>query len=232
MRSDHAECGNRKRVEEWGTDMTRAGRGPCAFVLASALACAVSGCARKEGPGATRYEVVRDSIAGVFGVTVPPETREIAIYRDTWQAHGMYAYFEVPSDKLDLIKTGKHWWIEIPVQYRTSPLSTPGSNSQDPNDAQWSFFISSARSQVARFTEQLRIANPQRACIRWVHDDFGWPTVVGAPEKHQVMMISDEGDGVHGCYLADTDIRNYGQQGRLYDVIAPEKPVRVRKPSE
>jgi len=184
------------------------------------LACS---CERARSP--SPYEEVVQAVRALFGIAVPDEVRCMTVYRDAWQGHGLHVYFQVSSGALASVKTGKYSWLEVPLRYRVYAVVEASLDRTDPNDLRWEPIVSLARSRTQLLTPG-KVAYP----IHWVHYDPYAAPVVGAPEKTRLIMISEERDGMHECYLSDTDIRDYARRGGLYEAIEPGKLVQVRKP--
>ena len=168
------------------------------------------GCSCERARSPSPYEEVVQAVRGLFEIEVPDEVHRVTVYRGTWQDHSLHVYFQVPAGTLASVRIAKYSWVEVPPRYREYARVEASLDRTDPNDLWWGPIVA-----VARFETQLLLPDKIARPIRWVHYDRYAAPPVGAPEKTRLIMISEERDGVHECYLADTDIRDYGQGAGL-----------------
>jgi hypothetical protein len=196
------------------------------FTLIIMLPFAFLGCTAKKQQKQSDFEIIAEGINAVFQIELPQEVRMITVFCEGWQSHGFYVYFEIPSDKLSQVKTSKYSWQEIPTEIQKIPNSGYAGMDRISQEALRDLMTIRINHLFDVTKNYCKIHNNSSDIARWY---YNMPSF-DRPEKSIELMISAEDNGIYRCYFSDTDIRDYDDRGKLYNVLVPDKPATLTRP--
>lgn len=197
------------------------------LVISILLAICIFGCRQRSINDKEKFNTVIKAINAIFEIEMPLKIDQITVFRDGWQGHGFHVYFEISSEYLNQIKTERYEWKEIPEEYRLVISATNPENGNEIQGGQWHSLYERANSFFDHARTILKIHNNESDRIQWYY--YSYAKKKGAPEKSILMLISENQNGIIRCYFSDTDIRDYEDRGKLYDILTSDKSITLFK---
>lgn len=169
------------------------------------------------------FKDVVESVNEIFDIEIPSEVSEITVFKEGWQASGVYTYFEIPSQYLTNIKKVDVLWQEIPEEYRNLPSSVVTIRRDDFKHERLCHTLLRIENYFEITKSYYKLHNNPSDKIQWYYyDEKGG-------EKIIQMMISEPEDGICRCYFSDGDMTYTDKGQKLYQYVKSEKTITFYK---